>query len=420
MSNDILKVVGNRSICGEMSVQGAKNSALPLLAATLITNGESVLHNCPNLSDCDTAIEILEHLGCKVKRTADVVTVVTDNSCSCNIPENLMLKMRSSIVFLGAILTRCKKARLSYPGGCELGPRPIDLHLSSLRKLGVMINEHQGVLDCTAPNGLIGTEISLSFPSVGATENIILAASMAKGETTINNAAQEPEIVDLAEFLNKCGAKIYGAGENKITIVGVKKLRGATHRVIADRIATSTYLCMAAGTKGVIKINDVSPNDLSSVIPVLRDMGCDVELTDNSIMLDARGRRLVGVKMIRTMPYPGFPTDAQPPLMAIATKAQGSSIFVENIFDNRFKHINDLVRMGADIKVEGRAAFITGVDELYGMQMDAYDLRGGAAIVTAALQAKGESRIMGVQHIDRGYQGIEKVLTLLGAEIERI
>lgn len=420
MSFEKLKICGGRPVKGEFSAQGAKNSSLPLLAASLLADGESVLYNCPYLTDCETASEILKHLGCRIKREKNTIMITPGNGECCDIPEDLMLKMRSSIVFLGAILAKCGKARLSYPGGCELGPRPIDLHISSLRQLGVIIEEKSGFLECSVPNGLVGTDISLGFPSVGATENIILAACLAKGETFIINAAQEPEIIDLANFLNKCGANIKGAGESKIVISGVEKLRATPHRVMADRIAVATYLCMAAGTRGAIKINNISPGDLSSLLPVLKGMGCDIIVSPNSIYINAQSRRLEGIKIIKTLPYPGFPTDAQPPLMAVTTTANGSSIFIENIFENRYKHVNDLIRMGADIKVEGRAAFVTGVNSLYGMQVEACDLRGGASIITAGLMAKGETVVSNIHHVDRGYENIEILLSALGADIERI
>lgn len=417
---DRLMIRGGRPVFGEIDAQGAKNSALPIMAAATLANSQSVLHNCPALTDCSTAAQILNCLGCEVLREGDSVTITPSDSGEYEIPEELMLKMRSSIVFLGAVIAKVGRARLSYPGGCELRPRPIDLHLDSLKQLGVSIREQNGYLDCTAEHGLAGTDISLGFPSVGATENIILAAVTAKGETTVCNAAQEPEIADLADFLNRCGAKIEFAGGNKIKITGVKKLSGCEHRIIDDRIADATYLCIAAATRGRLKLNRSTAGNLSSVLPVLKDMGCDVSADETGVYINAQNRRLCGAKTIKTMPYPGFPTDAQPPLMAAACTADSISVFVENIFDNRYKHVGELVRMGADIKAEGRVAVVTGVKRLHGSQVASHDLRGGAAVITAGLSAEGETVVSGMCHVDRGYQEIEKTLLSLGADVKRI
>lgn len=418
--DDRLIIRGGVPLRGEISSQGAKNSALPILAAAVLCDSQVVLHNCPNLTDCDAAVDILRHLGCKVKRERDTVIIDPPGLLGYEIPEELMLKMRSSIVFLGAVLSKRSKARLSYPGGCELGARPIDLHLSALKLLGADIKEEDGYLDCSAKKGLTGAEISLGFPSVGATENIVLAAVCAKGVTTIHNAAQEPEVADLIAFLNKCGAKIYGAGESKIVINGVERLRSAEYEIMGDRIADATYLCMAAATKGSILIKKANSANLSSVLPILRDMGCDIKSDNQGVYINAENRTLSAVKTIKTMPYPGFPTDAQPPLMAAMCTASGCCIFVENIFDNRFKHAGELVRMGADIKVEGRVAVVTGAASLHAAQTTAYDLRAGAAVITAALAANGESSAAGMCHVDRGYECIENSLCLLGADVKRL
>ncbi|MDF2567783.1 MAG: murA, partial [Oscillospiraceae bacterium] len=381
---DNLIIRGGVPLKGELSVHGAKNSSLPLLAATILGSSQSILHNCPCLSDVDASIRILSYLGCKIKREGSTICVDTGGLTHFDVPENLMREMRSSIVFLGAIIGRLGKARLSFPGGCELGPRPIDLHLSSLRQMGLTIKEEHGFLDCSVEDRLKGTRISLAFPSVGATENVMLAATLAEGQTVISNAAQEPEIIDLANFLNACGAKIHDAGKSTITIDGVDKIYGAEHNVIPDRIVAATYMCCAAITKGELLINKVNPYDLESIIPIIEQTGCKIYTGTDSIYLKAPNS-LKSIKSVRTMPYPGFPTDAQAPVMALTTVANGTSVFVENIFDNRFKHVNELMRMGADIKVEGKVAVVEGVDKLFGASVEATDLRGGAALIIAGL-----------------------------------
>ncbi|MFZ2539014.1 MAG: UDP-N-acetylglucosamine 1-carboxyvinyltransferase [Oscillospiraceae bacterium] len=413
-----LIVKGGERLRGEIDVHGAKNSSLPILAATLLCGGETVLHNCPKLSDVDAAIKILLYLGCDVKRNGDTVIINSDSINSSEIPESLMHEMRSSIVFLGAIISRMNKARLSFPGGCELGPRPIDLHISSLKKLGVAINEEYGALNCEAKNGLVGTKINLSFPSVGATENIMLASVMAKGETIIHNAAQEPEIIDLANYLISRGAKIKDAGQSTIIIEGVSKLTSTEYRVMPDRIVATTYISAVSITGGDVLIKDINPDDLESVIPVFEQAGTKVKVYKDSIFVC--GPSIIRpVKNIRTMPYPGFPTDAQAPIMAMLTLSSGTSVFVENIFESRYKHACELVRMGADIKVEGKVAIVQGVEKLYGASVEATDLRGGAALCIAALVANGETKIHNIGHIDRGYEAIEQALGQLGAKIVR-
>lgn len=413
-----LIVKGGERLRGEVDVHGAKNSSLPILAATLLCGGETVLHNCPKLSDVDAAIKILRYLGCDVKRYEDTVVINSDSINSSEIPESLMHEMRSSIVFLGAIISRMGKARLSFPGGCELGPRPIDLHISSLKKLGVTINEEYGALDCQAKSGLVGTKINLAFPSVGATENIMLASVMAKGETIIHNAAQEPEIIDLANYLISRGAKIRDAGQSTVTIEGVSRLSSTEYRVMPDRIVATTYIAAAAITGGDVLIRDVNPNDLESVIPVFEQAGAKLKIYSDSIFVSGSSI-IMPVKNIRTMPYPGFPTDAQAPIMAMLTLSNGTSVFVENIFESRYKHAVELARMGADIKIEGKVSIVQGVEKLYAASVEATDLRGGAALCIAALAANGETKIHSIGHIDRGYEAIETALAQLGAKIKR-
>lgn len=412
-------ISGGKRLEGEIAVQGAKNSALPLFAAAALCGGESVLHNCPRLSDCDSACRILECIGCKCKREKNTVTVDSSVIGTVEVPTPLMREMRSSIIFLGAILTRCKSCRLSFPGGCELGPRPIDFHLAAFREMGAVIEEKHGYLDCTAPKGLHGAKIALSFSSVGATENIMLAASLAEGVTEIQNAAREPEIVDLADFINKCGGKISGAGGSTIAIEGVEALHPCEHKIMPDRIAAATYLCCGAISGGELILTEINHSDLRPVTAVLELMGCRIYTYGNSNMFINVKKPLISPGTVRTNVHPGFPTDAQPPLMALAALSSGTSVFVENIFENRFKHASELVRLGARISVEGKVAVVTGVKSLSGAELVATDLRGGAALITAALAAEGVSRISGLSHIDRGYDNIEGVLRSVGADIKR-
>jgi UDP-N-acetylglucosamine 1-carboxyvinyltransferase len=414
-----LLIHGGKKLTGEVRIHGAKNSTLPLMAATLVCSGKCTLHNCPVLSDVDTSVHILRYLGCGVEVSGSDIVVDPVPVDRSDIPDHLMREMRSSIVFLGAIVSRMGQATLSYPGGCELGPRPIDLHLSALRKMGVAINEDHGRLLCSAPQGVRGATISLAFPSVGATENIIIAAVLAKGVTVINNAAREPEICDLADFLSTCGAQISGAGSSAITIRGVKKLSGCEHRVIPDRIAAATYLAAAAATGSTITVMDIIPEHLAPVIPAFEESGCILTENEDRMTITAP-HRLNRMKNIRTMPYPGFPTDAQAPVMAMAAVAEGTSIFVENIFESRYKHVGELLRLGANIKVEGRVAIVEGVERLSGASVEATDLRGGAALVVAGLAASGVTEVGGLHHLDRGYEKLGENLARLGAEVERV
>lgn len=414
---DKLIIEGGNRLFGEISVQGAKNSVLPILAASVLTTGECVIHNCPDLTDVDAAIRILRCIGCTVTFENHTVTVNSDSVTSDEIPENLMQEMRSSIIFLAPLLSKCKSALLYTPGGCEIGVRPIDLHLSAMRKMGATIEEKHGRLICKALR-LHGEKITLSFPSVGATENIIIAAVTAEGTTVINNAAREPEIADLAAFLNKCGAKITGAGESTIIIEGVKKIGCTEFNIMPDRIMGATYMSAAAITGGELILKNINPRHLEAVTPVFESAGCKIRENSKEIYIKSP-ERLSGISTVKTLPYPGFPTDAQAPVMAMTTVAMTPSIFIENIFESRFKHITELMKMGADIKVEGRVAIVEGVKRLSAANVTAPDLRGGAALVIAALNAEGTTKISGVEHIDRGCDSIEKVLSPVGACIIR-
>lgn len=411
-------ITGGIPLQGTVNIHGAKNSVLPILAATVLCPGISIIHNCPPLSDVTASIAILEHLGCRVTQKQTTVTVDARFLTNTNVPDELMREMRSSIIFLGAILGRAGHCEMSYPGGCELGPRPIDLHLSALRTLGADIVTGPEGLVCTAPY-LMGREITLSFPSVGATENAMLAAVTAKGVTTITNAAREPEIVDLQQFLQSIGAKVLGAGTSVITVVGSQPLHDGEHTVIGDRIAAATYLAATAATQGSIHLRGIDYRHLSTVTSVFAEAGCIVSSTPHTISLCCN-KPLRAVPPIRTGPYPGFPTDAQAPIMAGLCTAAGSTIFVETIFSSRYRHVDELRRMGADIRTEGQVAILTGVDHLHSASVCAHDLRGGAALVVAALSAQGTSTVTGLHHIDRGYDRLEQNLTALGADIKRI
>ena len=412
-----LLVRGGRRLTGETVIQGAKNSVLPILAATLLAGGPVELRGCPRLRDVDASIRILETLGCGARWEGDSLLVDTAGLNSCTISDVLMREMRSSAIFLGAILARCGQAELSYPGGCELGPRPIDLHLAGLRDLGAEIDDTGGVLRCKA-HALRGRDLVLSMPSVGATENLMLAACGAEGATVLSNAAREPEIVDLQNFLNACGASVSGAGTSTITVEGRRPLHGCTYRIMPDRIAAATYLCAAASAGGDIFLRGADEHHLATVTAVLREAGCAIRSDGAGIACSCRDR-LRAVRPVRTAPYPGFPTDAQAILMAALLRSRGVTVFEENIFENRYRHVDELTRMGGSIRVSGRVAVVTGVETLSGASVRCTDLRGGAALCVAALAAEGETRISEISHIDRGYEDIARDLQHLNADIVR-
>ncbi len=406
---------GGYELNGELVVQGAKNAVLPILAGTLLAKGTTIIDNVPDISDVRSTVEILKVLGCKVERDGKRMFVDSTNITNCSVPESLMREMRSSVILLGAILGRCKEGSISFPGGCEIGPRPIDIHLSAFEKLGVKIENEHGNLKCKWEN-FEGQPIYLKMPSVGATENIILLATLAKGVTRIYGAACEPEIVDLQNFLNKMGAKISGAGSSMIEIEGVESLSATEYRIMPDRIVAATYLCAVAMCGGEIVLNDVRLDHMRAAIDLLEQSGCNILTSKNSVKLRQQGRpRSQG--HVQTMPYPGFPTDMQAIFLTLATIAQGNSVFVETIFQNRFKHVSELIRMGAKIKLDGRIAVVEGVKKLNGAPVVSTDLRGGAAMVLAGLSAQGRTEIGDIAHIMRGYDSIDKHISELGGRI---
>ncbi len=419
MSN--LIIAGGSRLSGIIEVPGAKNAVLPVLAATLLNNGTSILENCPELDDVLTMIEILSALGCKIKRKGSRIEVDASQLTSSSIPELLARRMRSSIIILGAVLARCGEVHVSYPGGCEIGMRPIDMHLRALEQMGAEVDGlNHGMLRVRVDK-LQGCEILLDYPSVGATENIMLAACFAEGETLIRNAAKEPEIEDLQDFLNKTGVMVTGAGSGVIRIKGVSEIKSQiNHRIIPDRIVAGTYLAAAAATGGSLVVTGVDYDHIGSILYCLKRCGCKIKNYQGGVVtLESEGR-LSPLDLVRTSPYPGFPTDMQPQIVALLTRCAGTSVVVETVFENRFRYTEQLMKLGADVSVQGRTAIIRGVDTLMGADLEARDLRGGAALIIAGLAAQGETRISGVGYIDRGYEKVEQVLSKVGAQIRRV
>lgn len=411
-------IEGGKPLSGSLRVHGAKNAALPILAASLLASGEQEIIDVPQLLDIHVMLEILSALGIKHSHIDQTVKLDTSTLSSTSIPEDLMGKMRSSIFLMGPLLAKYGHVTISRPGGCAIGDRPIDLHLSGLKALGAQISEEKGKIICQAPNGLKGSTINLNYPSVGATENIMMAASLAKGKTKIINPAREPEIVDLQNFLNKMGSQITGAGSECIEIDGVEVLKPISYRVIPDRIITGTLLLAAAMTKGEISLTNTRPDHLESLISILKTSGVEIETHHDIIQLKASGT-CNSVDPIRTGPYPCFPTDMQAQMMAYLSTCQGTSVINETVFEGRLKHVDELNRMGANISVDLNTAFIRGVNELYGATVEASDLRAGAALVIAGLAAKGKTKVNSIHHIDRGYERLEELLQQLGATIVR-
>jgi len=417
---DKFKISGGARLDGCIRISGAKNAALPILMATLLADGESAISNVPHLNDVTTTLELLGGLGASMTLNEDMeVRIDSRNLHSFEAPYDLVKTMRASILVLGPLLARFGKADVSLPGGCAIGSRPVDLHLKGMQALGAQIDMNDGYIRARAPDGLQGTKIFMDMVSVGATENILMAAVLAKGTSIIENAAREPEVVDLARYLNAMGAKITGAGTDVIKVKGVHRMTGASHRVLPDRIESGTYLVAAAITKGNVKLKNTDPKLLEAVLLKLEDSGAVIEQGDDWISLDMQGNRPKAVN-VRTAPYPGFPTDMQAQFTALNTVAEGTGVIIETIFENRFMHVNELQRMGANISIEGNTAICTGVKQLKSAQVMATDLRASASLVLAGLVATGSTLVDRIYHIDRGYDCIEEKLHALGAKVNRV
>lgn len=412
------RVQGGEKIEGQVRLQGAKNAVLPILAAALLPEGETVLRDCPDIRDVHAMAGILKQLGCRCETRPDEARIDSAGLKCWEMPEGLSKQIRSSIFLLGPILGKLRRAAVTYPGGCEIGLRPIDLHLKGLRALGVKVREDGGVIRCDGGKMHAG-DVYFDYPSVGATENVMMAAALLPGVTTVHNAAREPEIEDLQAFLNRMGGKVRGAGTQVIQIEGVKKLHAVSYTPIPDRIVGGTLLCAAAVTGGEVLLSNIRSADLMPVGDKLTEMGCKITREEAGLRLRAPSR-LKAFSCLQTQPHPGFPTDMQAQMLAAACTAEGTSVIVENVFENRLSHVADLCRMGADIRVSSRTAVVSGVEKLHGARVTARDLRGGAALVIAALCAQGESVVENVSLIDRGYARLENTLACLGAKIERI
>ena len=415
MASIIIK--GGNKLNGEVKISGSKNASLPIIAASILSGKKTTLFNVPDIHDTQVTLKILRYLGCKVYKNHDKIEINSKYIDKMEIPESLMREMRSTVILAGALLGRFKEVTFSYPGGCDIGARPIDLHLKSFKKLGINIAEEYGFIRCSCDK-IVSANIDLDFPSVGATENIILASVFAQGKTSITNAAREPEIVDLVNILNKMGAKISGEGTNVIEIEGVTKLHEVKYRVMPDRIEAGTFLCAGAMAGGKIKITNARTEQLIPIISKLEEAGCQIEKDNTSVTLQAP-KRLKAIE-IKTMPYPGFPTDMQSIFGSMLSFAKGTSIITENIFENRFKYLQELKRMGAKSKQEGNVAIITGVKMLTGAKVKSTDLRGGAAMVLAGLKARGITEVTNIEYILRGYEGLETKLRKLGADINLV
>ena len=410
-------IEGGRPLYGEIEIQSAKNAVLPLLAASVLTEERIVIHNCPRITDVLNMAQILEELGCRTSFTDGALTVDPSDAANHEIPAALAKELRSSVFMLGSVLSRFGRARIAYPGGCDIGLRPIDLHLGGLRRLGVRIEEEGGYINCTCGK-MRGADIVLGCPSVGATENIMLAAVKAEGTTVIRNAAKEPEIADLQNFVNRMGGRISGGGSSTVVVEGVKSLHGAEYTPVSDRIEAGTFLIASAMCGGELALKNARAENLSALLDKLREISCKIHAIDDKIYIKSGAR--FSPKLIETSPYPGFPTDLQAPMTALACICGGSTVVVENLFETRFKHVPELIRMGADITVRGRRAFVRGVPRLHGADVCAGDLRGGAALALAAISAEGRSTVTDLRHIDRGYSEFEYKLRGAGARIRRV
>lgn len=417
MTMDRYVITGKQRLEGKIRTSGAKNASLPLLAATLLVSGRSALMEIPELADIEHMIEVLEYIGAGVSSENGALIVDSSDLKRWDVDEGLMRQMRASNLILGPMLARNGRVRLSRPGGCAIGSRPMDQHIKGLLELGVQVKERHGYIEAWADE-LRGADVYLDVPSVGATENIMMAAVLAKGTTLIHNAAREPEIVDLQNFLNKMGAKVRGAGMDILRIDGVSELKPAEHTVIPDRIEAGTHMVAAVMTQGDIEVENVIPEHLEPVIAKLRQIGADVSVGDDSVRVRRPGK-IRGVDC-KTMPYPGFPTDMQPQFIALLAMAEGTSVITETIFENRFQHVDELRRMGAQITIEGRTAVIRGVKNLEGAFVEATDLRAGAALFLAALAAEEATVLEKVGHIDRGYENLAEKYHQLGAKLTRV
>jgi len=413
-------IEGGRPLLGNIKIQGAKNAALPILAASILADGIHQIDDVPRLLDIDVMVQILQRLGVKTTIDQHLITLDTQTITNTQVPEELMSQMRSSIFLMGPLLARFREVTISRPGGCAIGERKIDLHLKGLQALGATIEESENHIICRADQ-LKGTTIVLDYPSVGATENIMMAATRANGETRLLNAAKEPEIVDLQNFLNMMGARVYGAGTDEITIEGVENLHAVKYyQVIPDRIAAATFMAAVGMTGGKVAIQNIIPTHLSKVIEYLQLVGIEFDYDHDIMIVKRENTRLKAVKKILTSPYPGFPTDMQAQFVALLSTANGVSMIEETVFDSRYKHVSQLLSMGAKIKTDERLATIYGIERLKGVEVTASDLRAGAALVLAGLTAEGQTTVRDIYHIDRGYENFELTLQALGANIQRV
>lgn len=415
-----LLIRGGNKLNGKVVVKGSKNSTLPILAASVLaTEGSSTLYDVPNLTDVENIMSIIEHLGVKIKREGTVVKIDATVMNRSDATLDCVSELRASLFLLGPIIARFGFSEISQPGGCAIGTRPIDLHLKGLEALGVVFEQSHGVIKGRT-DGLKGARIYLDFPSVGATENLMMAASIAEGQTILENVAEEPEIVDLANFLNNMGAKISGAGTNMIKITGVEKLKGTAHTVIPDRIEAGTYMVATAAAGGNVLVENIISDHLKPIIAKLKEAGVSVEEENEGLRVISNGSNSCNGIVVKTMPYPGFPTDMQAQILALLLSAKGRSYVTETIFERRFQHVEEFRKMGADIVMAGNTVALSGVERIYGANVLATDLRAGAALVIAGLYADGETRVGNVHFIDRGYDGLVENLRNLGADIKRI
>ena len=415
---DKIIINGGRKLSGSVKISGSKNSALPILFATLLTDDKCKITNVPTLADIKTTVDFLNFIGKPTIKKGNTVVAETSSKLASVAPYDLVRKMRASVLVMGPLLARLGKVDVSLPGGCAIGARPIDIHIDAFKQMGATVEIKQGYIKMSVPKGLKGCDIEFRFASVGATENVLLASVLAKGTTRIINAAKEPEIEDLADVLNKMGAKITGAGTKIITIEGVDRLKGFTHSVIPDRIETATYMIAAAMTKGEISLLNTNSKHLQAVIDKLVEAGLSVKVKDTTI--NVKWVKELKPVNIKTEIYPGFPTDVQAQWMALMATVQGSCIIEETVFENRFLHVAELQRFGANLQIDGKKVYVTGVKNLSGAPVMVSDLRAGAALVLAGLFADGKSKILRIYHLDRGYESLEKKFTKLGASIKRI